>query len=292
MKNEIARLVNRAVNYEGSQLKYLCEQTHKISELVDEHISLGRLLGDSSEISFRRKSDRLFILGSGPSADSICQKGWDIVRGGDVLGFNSSFKLPIHHDLYLDQHLLVNKSTVALDSFSDTLSGCHFLVRGGGFSAEGLREEAAEVVRSLSLKAYGIRELPFHSETRTDFFSLFSFLQALGLLNFGHLGKFVPKFGATLGVAVPLAIQLGYPEIVLIGVDLRDRRHFATWGRDRELTFAGMRTHPQIRRGRGMHMGRLLGSLNSWLETSTTISVANPNSALTEYLPEFYLPRH
>lgn len=264
-------LAMRISNFDQQGVTFTIEHSLSLANRIDKGIECGDLLGDQTGINFQRKSDTVFILGSGPSVDSLTKKNWDEVEKHDVIGFNRSDRLPVPQRLFIDQFILTGNRVLPHEREFPAARGAIFLMRGPTFIRDGLNDIALQVARNNNIKIFGLRELSFHSSLKVPVPDFLSLLDAMGFLKFGHLSHMVPKLGATIGLAIPLAFQMGYSRIVLVGIDMLRDNHSkmvrASKGR------LARTTHPHMSFQRGMNMAELISQMAEWMWSTSGVQV-------------------
>jgi hypothetical protein len=241
-----------------------------------------------------RRSETVFVFGSGSSLNDISADEWAHFREHDVFGFN----------------LFYHQQWVPVD---------FHLVRGGVYGEPRWRPYAEQTVAD-------IRANPLYERTifllQDDYFGQFANqLVGYGLLPHGG-GLFryrtaagwgppgrsfadgIRHIGGTLTDAVNCAYCLGWRRIVLVGVDLYDSRYFFL-PPDRTLTQDPERPWlivPDERALRGQRYDELhntvqsgvvelLGEWSAQLEREDVrLEVYNPRSLLADVMPVYRAP--
>ena len=249
-----------------------------------------RVVGED-EVRAARRSDRVFVFGSGSSLNDITEDEWGAIAEHDVLGFNAFYR---QHWVRTDFHLL----------------------RGGVYGELRWRPHGYEV-RDL------IAANPFYAETtfllQEEYLGHFAnTLVGRGLLPSGARlfryrtlpGPGLPSLSladgirhspGTLADCVNLAALLGWREIVLAGVDLYDSRYFwlppdKTLGYDKQSGNLVPMEANNIRGNRpeerhNTATAGVVEQMEAWgralAAEGVTLSVYNPHSLLADVLPVF-----
>ena len=186
----------------------------------------GRIL-DESILSYK-KSDKIFILGSGPSINLLNNSFFDYVKTCDSIGFNYW----LCHDFvptYFMFQLPPDNYKAMLELFSDrsdAYSNVPFIIRGSSF-AKGNIDFSDKRLSSLSSRnPYFLNEFSISSRCNIDINMLIDYAYVLGFLEFGKIGRLIPKWRGTLGLLITLSYLMGYKEIVLCGMDMYNNKHF------------------------------------------------------------------
>ena len=237
------------------------------------------------DLKASRKSDTVFIFGSGYSLHDISGREWERISGHDTLAFNWF----VYQDwIRVDYHVFKELSPddldpevwkVALEKFALLVrNNPHyretiFIVQGGYRGINGNRligmkllPEGSPIFRFF-IKSRGIYEAP--SRSLSD-----------GLVH----GP------ASLVTAVNFAYALGWKKIVMAGVDLYDRRYF--WlGKDETRAVDSIRSSTY--KDKHNTADRLVPYLGKWNELMNRegiqLYVYNPRSLLAQVLPVYQL---
>lgn len=235
---------------------------------------------DETELRARRRSDTVFIFGSGSSLNDLSANEWEEIAHHDTFGFNWFV-----HERFVrcDFHLIRGIPDTDLDPkvWRPQLAEYFRLIRTNPFFAE-----TAFLVHSgfraiNGNRTIGYRSLPTESPVfrwRTnvrDELPSDSFRK--GLVH-GH---------STLQECINAAYLLGWRRIILAGVDLYDRRYF--WLAPNEARSVDVRrgavpTDSHARAESGMI--ETLGSWHRWLAAEgVDLRVLNARSRLARVLP-------
>jgi len=244
-----------------------------------------------SEVRSERRSETVFVFGSGYSLNELSAAAWDHFAAHDTLGFNA-----FYHERWLPVRF--------------------HLLRGGIYGELRWREFADEV-------AAAIRSNPLYDRTifvmQDEYFAQFTNQMVGYRLLPAHARVFRYRTAradgpptrtlreglrhttGTLADAVNFAYALGWRHIVLVGVDLYDSRYFylkpeETLGFDPDSGrlvaaernyWRGQRyDEPHATAGRGV-----VDLMAEWRETlardGVRLSVHNPRSLLARVLPVY-----
>lgn len=235
-------------------------------------------------------SETLFVLGSGPSIGAMTQAQWAVVKSNDSWGFNQWFRHDHVPTMYIWQGPRRDDKTDAAVQTLSTRSGDYknsvFAVRGDVFNrTDFTSSRLGNALRESGAKLHAFSELYFKSWCEMPAWP--------AIIKAHHLGFFdeepnplpVPKFAATAGLLVSLAIRLRYQRIVLIGIDMLSSRHF--W---EAPTKASEARHPHLKRnGRRNTSVDYFIALALYARAYHGIELLNASreSALTDLIPEF-----
>ena len=250
-----------------------------------------RQLGPDAAAS-RRRSDRVFVFGSGYSLNDVTPGEWAHFAEHDVFGFNGFVYQPwVRTDFHLVRSWVPDFrgpewQRRAIATYAEQIR------RNRHFDATVFilqRQYSAEVCNML----VGERFLP-----RGAMVCRYRTARRLDEMPSPRWRAGLQREPGTLASVVNAAILLGWREIVLVGVDLYDNRYF--WGPvDSTMHFdaAGAFADPKSSNDRGIAWdqphntvrGGIVEALGRWravLEPQGVhLSVYNPRSLLTRVLP-------
>ncbi len=236
-----------------------------------------------ADLKKRRRSDTVFIFGSGYSLHDISISEWRQIEKYDTMSFNwfirqNFVRVDFHliREIYYDDFDRVGWKSALTEYgrlieqnilFQDTV----FIVQGEYRALNGNRMIA------LKLLPRGAAVYRFFNKSRSVYETPTK-----------SLSKGLVHGAGTLISMVNLAYCLGWKNIVLVGVDLYDRRYF--WlGKDETRINDKIRqaSHEQ----KHNTADRIISFLGQWgklMEAEgVRLSVFNPKSLLTEVLPVF-----
>jgi hypothetical protein len=180
-----------------------------------------------SSIQRHKKSEVLFILGSGPSINLITDSEWEHIRKHDSVGFNWWMA----HDFIPSFYLLQFANSEALFKLIQTRSPDYrhvpLILRGDSFANGSLplgENPKFDFLKEHEL--YYLREYAISSRCAIDIHKLFQHVELLGMLTHGSIGTLVPKWRSTLGLLMSWGYQMGYNKMVLCGMDMHSNEHF------------------------------------------------------------------
>jgi hypothetical protein len=238
----------------------------------------------AEELRETRRSETVFVFGSGASLNEIGRREWRSIEAHDTLGFNWF----VHQQFVrCDYHLIrgIPDDDTKLDVWRSQLDEYFTLIRENPRFSETIFLVHGGFRAINGNRAIGYRHLPpgarvFRWESnRLAEMPATSFRDGL---THGH---------STLQECVNFAFLLGWRRIVLAGVDLYDRRYFwlaadETRSVDRRR---GATSSDQHARG-ASGMVDTLGRWGTWLhERGVELSVLNPRSLLAASLPIYSL---
>jgi len=225
--NKLKKLLATKVDKHGFE--------YTVSELVNMHESSktsSMWHGSNIDNGFLKykKSDTLFLLGSGPSINKISDAQWSRIKQKDSIGFNFWLAHDFVPNLYMWQ---LPSDKVAADSLLNLLENklssyqnVPFIIRGSAFASGKFDTNDRRLSLLKSLDVFYLNEYPVHSSCAIDPILHYKYVEALGIFNYGQIGKFTPKWRGTLGLLISFAYQMGYQKIVLCGMDMMGSSHF------------------------------------------------------------------
>lgn len=172
-----------------------------------------------NRIKSYKTSDTVFLIGSGPSINDMTDAEWAVVREHDSIGFNFSMILDHIPSMYMLQ--FGDRIIEILKQKNYTIP---ILIRGSLFAKQKYDLQTIDYIKKNDI--FYINEYAIHSQCDIDHFKLYEFMEVMGFLSHGVIGRLVPKWRSTIGLLISLSFQMGYKNIVLCGCDMQDKAHF------------------------------------------------------------------
>jgi hypothetical protein len=238
-----------------------------------------------TEVMATRRSDTVFVFGSGSSIQDLSAEEWQHFADSDTLSFNW---FPHQRSVRIDYHLIREVST----SDFDPATWCPALLEYSTLLRENphYRETVFVVQRGWRAlngnRLVGLRLLP-------DGARLFRFTNR-GRNTYEppseSFSDGLSHSAMTLGDCINFAYLMGWRSIVLVGVDMYDHRYF--WlGEDEEREGVDWM-------GRGVTLNdpfaagdQIVSTIASWneifVDRDVRLSVYNPRSLLARVLPVY-----
>lgn len=182
-----------------------------------------------NEMAYQRKSDTLFVLGSGPSINELGPDEWRYMKSCDTIAFNNFIAHDFVPDIYVAQR---GKSDRATPNFVECFnnrckaySDTKFILRGDTINNFSAHEHPGyeQFMRSISERAFFGAEVFIQSDTAHNPVVL---LEALESASLGISSNLLFKAGATVPLIHVLGAQLGFKSVVFLGIDMNDATHF------------------------------------------------------------------
>lgn len=239
----------------------------------------------------KKSSEIVFIMGSGYSINDISKCEWDHFRkNGDILSFNLFFKgefIPIDFHIVREMGRKITRSPNLLKikirlqkCYNDMLDNPKFQETVFFILKD---EDATNInIPLYMLKLFSGKKISFFKNLKD---------KTINGEKYGLPTKDsnkMPHNGATLFDAINISYILGYKKIVLVGIDLYDRRYF--WLREDETL------KEDLNRGasyKDIHntAPSVLRIMKEWKrffkKEGIELFVYNPSSLLTEFIPVY-----
>jgi len=196
---------------------------------------------DNGWVKNVKKSNRLFVLGSGPSINYLSDNDWSIIRSYDSVGFNFWWLHDFVPTFYIAQEIF-NKNSLA---YKMDLMRKSYLQRQSDYQKvpivfRGSILNNRKLERNLlfnDLYSYNPEKIVLggelslnlilrNSNSFREFKQELLFLKLLGWFKKGRITRLIPKFSSTVTFIMSLACQMGYDEIILCGIDMNNTDHF------------------------------------------------------------------
>lgn len=253
----------------------------------------------SLDAMFQRRSDTVFLLGSGNSINDLTEAQWDHIRAHDSIGFNNWFA---HHhvpDLYCFE---IKSQGERTEKFIRNLCQVQERYRGVPViwrDCWSYHEKA--LADSAFLRGFDVH---FSLNAEMEGYSADEFTRSLrGHLDVrrrarGALDGLMLQKRATISALVDLACRLGYRRIVLCGVDLNNSIYFWEDPRFRPVADLDLpRTESRLHKTNDPDFGQV--TISSVLDAfgelylgpaGCELFIAGPQSALSSSVPLYSWP--
>ena len=228
---------------------------------------------DETALGATRKSDTVFVFGSGYSLNAISPREWQAMETHDTIGFNwfvrESF---VRCDYHFIREIAYNPVDDA--NLQDALAAYCALIRNNPHYTNTVFMVQGGFRATNGNRAIGYGLLPSNS-------SIFRWRTRGGRLPSRALRKGLSHLNGTLSECINFAALMGWRHIVLVGVDLYDRRYF--WlGEDEPLACDPTVEEPHKTAG-------IVEGLREWQEMfepeGIHLYAYNPRSLLVPMLP-------
>ncbi len=241
-----------------------------------------------------KKSDKVFIFGSGYSLNSISEEEWKHIDQFDTIGFSGS----IYLDKIRQKYLLFRSWTETVEGMTDWENDTREVLDVIK-NNKSLDDTIFFLPRNLSSLFINriIAEKLWDKKNKIYFY----YTDKLGKLPHADVRSGLVHAKGGLCSAISMAVGLGYKEIVLAGVDLYDNRYFwlpyeqtLTWSETEKKLVPGDVT------ARGLTVNSTHNTVNSGIidlvqewdrycreNLGISMYVYNPKSLLAKVLPVY-----
>lgn len=224
----------------SSMLYYSTESLSSVLRYKTSGKSTARLKNRLGSIE--RRSNTVFILGSGPSVNEHTQNEWNHIKKNDSWGFNLWFCNDFVPTVYVAQALVEQKTQIESSlpfRMNDTLRkmlqdkqadyrDTSFYYRGDAVNQHKFYDTVLgkDIDSFITGEGTLLAELPISSTNKISPGILMESMYKLGFFKRKNVEQNIPKFGSTITELISFALILGYKEIVLCGIDMNDGGHF------------------------------------------------------------------
>ena len=219
LKNSIIELLSFFLKDELKKF-YLKESIVRIAYTIYARIRGAKIIC-SSKVT--KKSDTVFILGSGESLSHITDDMWNHISNHDVFGVNMS----IVHDYPVNFQFWEMLGTESIDRiFLDRINQEQFrntkivinlnhALNKGFFASKDVK-----ILKNNNVFGYAPLNLSLGKPTKENFSNYYEFIRS------DKKSKHTVRHCTHIGAAVDYAFLCGYKKIVLIGCDLNGGKYF------------------------------------------------------------------
>lgn len=195
-----------------------------IGELFRARLAMASSRGlykelSTSDLESRKRSNRVFIFGSGYSINNISEAEWSLISRHDSIGFSGSIYLRKTPITYL-----------LLRAWTETAAGSLSWKNDAEEVVGAIKENPAlsqtSFILQHGLTAIFVNRLIGHRLWDPAWPVYFYLSDKVSKLPHRRLADGLVNSKSTLCSAISLASALKYDEIVLVGVDLYDNRYF------------------------------------------------------------------
>jgi hypothetical protein len=257
----------------------------------------------SLDLSSHKTSNKLFIIGSGYSLNNITQNQWKQINSHDTFGFNFSFLNTDHVPTFYSceaakQTIPANGEKSITDLFGELYKSRRDVYKNVVKFVTDLEPSRLEHFESygkeiLEDNLFLVNTVNGIARNKSEFLSLVNYYLKKGLFQKKSNLKEIFKFRATLSMAVSFAINLGYEEIILCGIDLNDPRYFyhntSKYPSIPEFRVpVGNKKHGTITSNKLMiAIDEIIDVFNTEIckQMNVSLFIQNPESALSSILP-------
>ena len=178
----------------------------------------------------RRKSDVLFVLGSGPSVNQITADRWEAIARHDSLALNFWVLHPFVPTFYffesIEHGAFPEAAQVMLEAFARRAEDYRDTVKVAMEVHRRHRHTVEDLPPAFRNNLYSARSVPAPARNERELEYALRYLSTNGFFDAGRNYSRLLKYAATITTALALAAKLRYKAVVLCGVDLHDQRYF------------------------------------------------------------------
>ena len=217
----------------------ILRHTIKSINSVKEYSNKGHNTFCFNQLKKDKKTDTVFILGSGPSINKINKSQWNYINLKDSWGFNfwlchhhipDCFFAQSHIDIEEDQRYNFEMDTLMNQMLTDKIqlyNKVKFYLRGDNVNDYKFQKsQFGETIFKNDINYCFLSELIVRSKSKIRPYKLMIRMFKLGFFTNKSNISPIPKFGNTTTELISLALISGYKKIILCGIDMNDGGHF------------------------------------------------------------------
>lgn len=224
-------------------------------QLVGEAEMQGFAVAARSNMLPYKTSDRIYILGSGPSINTISSEQWAVIKEHDSFAFNWFFAHP-HVPTFFHMELLDDNFETFRECYNE--KSCEFKSRPAILNYRKLPAEASKEILGFTENLYVSVPKSLGGTDESDF---------RGLLDYFYFKRnfleenLLIQYDASLVIAISFAVLLGYKQIILAGIDLDSYEYFfydkSRYNNNVAAKIREFKMEEQERRKRKVNVGQL-----------------------------------
>jgi len=182
-----------------------------------------------AQLKEQKNSNTIFILGSGSSINNISENQWNIIENNDSVGLNKWFihnHIPNYYVMEFPENEWKQTYYAILRLKADQYRDVPILIKN--ISTQSSVLDLSEIPKTIHDNIYltnGI-PLPWDGKTIESFENTLRYLDQNGYFNESEYVKINFQRRGSISYLILLAVQLGYDEIVLCGVDMLHSDYF------------------------------------------------------------------
>ena len=178
----------------------------------------------------RKRSDVLFVLGSGSSINEITADRWQAIARHDSLALNFWVLHPFVPNFYffesIEHSAHPEAARVMLDWFARRAEDYRDTAKVAMEIHRQSRQMVEDLPSAFRNNLYGALSVPAPARNQRELEYALRYLANDGLFDTGRNYSRLLKYAASITTALTLAAKLRYRKVVLCGVDLRDQYYF------------------------------------------------------------------
>lgn len=177
-----------------------------------------------------KRTDILFVLGSGSSINRISSERWKVISACDSVGFNFWLYHPFVPTMYFFENIDTFYIPTMTQAFLKVVFERAVDYRNTPKVAMDLHKFGPTTVSDLPQTwkhaLYGVHSFVLPARNESELAYGLSYLVRRGVFNQSDRFETLFKYCSTVTSIISLGVRLGYKKIVLCGVDLKDSRYF------------------------------------------------------------------
>ena len=198
----------------------------RLAEAARRRAGIPPLRG--ADVSAWKRSTTVFILGSGSSINRIPAERWQAIAGHDSIALNLWPLHPFVPSIYCFESML--ESEAPYRTLRDAIEERQHDYRDTLKIVTDCYYEQSQIIDRLPLEwrwnLYCAHTIPAVARTVAELEYCVRYWERRGAFAPASRVSRLFKYGSNLIAGVTFAIRMGYRQIVLCGVDLRDQRYF------------------------------------------------------------------
>jgi hypothetical protein len=259
-----------------------------------------------SDVASKKRSDTLFVFGSGPTINDLSDHDFEFIRNHDSLGFNYFLVHDFVPDFYCYE---AQPSREHYDFFCELLNmksqydGVSLIIQFQHF--EGVGFDIGEM-QPERRRTYFVAPYRYKATNPSMLRVLLRLRKAYSVIRPFHLGSVI-HHGGSISYIVSMAYALGYKKIILLGVDMFNKEYFFTEKPDNQHKQRMVELENRAAGGKAEYRGGDPKSTAGFCElppdvflrlfneiflipAGVTLFAGSPKSRLAEFLPAFSFP--
>lgn len=264
------------------------------SQVLFDQLINNKFKAYSEDVASKKTSEIIFILGAGPSVGELTNHQLTEISEHDSMAFNDWLihhsYIPTHYIFQfkrsMDTHTIVSQ---ALKDKAQEFKKTNIFLRGDDQTFAKNLVDDLERFEFGARPAFFVPEWPISTDSQIDPNKYLQVLSQAGFLNHGDPASFVPRPAGTAGLAMCLALQMGYKQIVLTGIDLEGYSHFQNKASSSDLSVFGRKnaksTFDASVRGGPSHRDWVEALATLFLTSGVEVFVSHPRSPLAKEIP-------
>lgn len=163
------------------------------------------------------------------SINNLTEENFEHILKHDLIGFNywivhnfvPDFYIAQFPDVHQQKNYLKNMFINKINVYKDA----RFMIKG---SLQNSRDISFvnQFIKQTNFEWTAAYIIAFDKSIRSTSDQVIFLSSKMGLLNHGMIGSALVQYRSTVTQIISLAVQMGYDEIILLGIDMNDNSHF------------------------------------------------------------------